>query len=278
MTDTTAWVASAIRGAREQRGWSMSELARRLNRTQTAVSYWEAGKRSPGLDDLVDLADALGVTVDVFFPPERTRRPVMAVLRATAERLADTELQAAVKHLLAEAETTELPIAEIAIAAVAPTHAANDLLEKAGVAKPPVDVAKLAELCGVMVLYSEFPDSLSGLVFAHDGASVIGVNENHPRNRQRFSLAHELGHYLLGHHQESRGYEDRFHIDTSDGTPPGFDWRAERAANDFATEVLMPRKFISQAFKKTQDPAALASLFEVSELAMGYRLVNLGLR
>jgi Zn-dependent peptidase ImmA (M78 family)/DNA-binding XRE family transcriptional regulator len=278
MTDTTAWVSSAIRGAREQRGWSMSELARRLNKTQTAVSYWEAGKRSPGLDDLVDLADALGVTVDAFFPPERTRRPVTAVMRATVERLADAELQAAIDSLLTQAEETDLPPEQITVAAAAPTHAANDLLEKARVTKPPVDVAKLAELCGVMVLYSEFPDSLSGLVFAHDGAAVIGVNENHPPNRQRFSLAHELGHYLLGHHQQSRGYEDRFHIDTSDGTPPGFDWRAERAANDFGAEVLMPRRLISQAFKKTQDPAALAGMFEVSELAMGYRLVNLGLR
>ena len=278
LTDTTVWVASAIRGAREQRGWSKSELARRLNRTQTAVSYWEAGKRSPGLDDLVDLADALGVPVDAFFPPDHKRRPVTAMLRATVERLADAELQAAIDSLLSEAEDADLPPEQITVAAAAPTHAANDLLEKARVTKPPVDVTRLAELCGVMVLYSDFPDSLSGLVFAHDAAAVIGVNENHHANRQRFSLAHELGHYLLGHHQQSRGYEDRFHIDTTDGTPPGFDWRAERAANDFAAEVLMPRRLISQAFKKNDDPGALAELFAVSELAMGYRLVNLGLR
>lgn len=278
MTDTNAWVASAIRAAREQRGWSKSELARRLDKTQTAVSYWEAGKRSPGLDDLVDLADALGLTVDAFFPPERTRRPVIAVLRATVERLADTDLEAAIDSLLAEADETDLPPVEIVIAAAAPTHAANDLLEKARIVEPPVDVAKLAELCGVMVLYGDFPDTLSGLVFAHDGAAVIGINRIHHSNRQRFSLAHELGHYLLGHHQDSRGYEDRFHIDSSDGTPPGFDWRAERAANDFAAEVLMPRRFISKAFKYNDDPSVLAGLFEVSELAMGYRLVNLGLR
>jgi Zn-dependent peptidase ImmA (M78 family) len=116
------------------------------------------------------------------------------------------------------------------------------------------------------------------LVFSHEGSAVIGVNQQHHANRKRFSLAHELGHYLLGHHQESRGYEDRFHIDAAEGTAPGYDWRAERTANDFAAEILMPRKLISQVFRKTQDPSVLAETFEVSELAMGYRLMNLGLR
>jgi Zn-dependent peptidase ImmA (M78 family)/DNA-binding XRE family transcriptional regulator len=278
MTNTAAWVAGAIRSAREQRGWSQSELARRLKRTQTAVSYWEAGKRAPGLDDLVDLATVLDVTVEIFFPPDRVRRPVITVLRATAERLADSELQTAINDLLNRAELAELPETRIEITGNTATHAANELLEKARITKPPVDIERLAELCGVLVLYSEFPDSLSGLVFAHDGAAVIGVNQQHPVNRKRFSLGHELGHYLLGHHQESRGYEDRFHIDAAEGTAPGYDWRAERTANDFAAEILMARKLISQAFKKTQDPEVLAEMFEVSELAMGYRLVNLGLR
>jgi Zn-dependent peptidase ImmA (M78 family) len=256
----------------------MSELARRIDRTQTAVSYWEAGKRSPGLDDLVDLAEALDVTVEVFFPPERTRGEVTAVLRATVERLADAELHTAIDSLVREAEEASPPPTQITITGTAPTHAANELLEKAGVTEPPVDVAALAKLCGVTVLDGEFPDSLSGLVFAYNDSAVIGVNSTHHPNRQRFSLAHELGHYLLGHHQQNRGYEDRFHIDSSDGTPPGFDWRAERTANEFAAELLMPRRLISQEFKRNQDPIALAVKFEVSELAMGYRLVNLGLR
>lgn len=278
MTTTAAWVARAIRNARERRGWSQSDLARRLNRTQTAVSYWEAGKRAPGLDDLVDLATVLDVTVEVFFPPDRVRRPVTTVLRATAERLADSELQNAINDMLNRAELAELPETQIEITANTATHAANELLEKACVTKPPIDVERLAGLCGVLVLYGDFPDSLSGLVFSHDGSAVIGVNQQHHTNRRRFSLAHELGHYLLGHHQESRGYEDRFHIDAAEGTAPGYDWRAERAANDFAAEILMPRKLISHAFKKTQTPPVLAEMFEVSELAMGYRLMNLGLR
>lgn len=278
MSETNAWVADAIRSAREQRGWSQSELARRLDRTQTAISYWEAGKRSPGLDDLIDLSIALDVTVNVFFPPERVRRPVSAVLRATAERLADAELENAINRLVDRAERSDLPPTELEVGASSPTHAANELLEKAEVTGPSIDAMQLAKRCGVMVLYEKFPDSLSGLVFTHGDAAVIGINESHHPNRQRFSLGHELGHYLLSHHSEGQAYEDRFHIDTADGTPPGYNWRAERSANDFAAELLMPRKFISQAFEKSSDPKDLAAIFDVSSLAMGYRLVDLGLR
>lgn len=278
VTETTAWVARGIRDARERLGWSQSELARRLGLTQTAVSYWEAGKRSPGLEELLQLADALEVEVDAFLPPERARRSVTALLRATAERLADTELGAAVDDLLLDAEQLPMPVAEFRIGAGTPPHAANELIEKAGITGPPIDIDAIARRCGVLVRYRRFPDSLSGLVFAHGEGAVIGINEGHPAPRRRFSLAHELGHFLLGHHEEGTGYEARVHIDTAEGTPPGFDWRAERAANDFAADVLMPRPLVSKAYAKTPDPRQLAARFEVSELAMGYRLVNLGLR
>jgi Zn-dependent peptidase ImmA (M78 family)/DNA-binding XRE family transcriptional regulator len=278
LTDTTTWVAGAIREAREQRGWPQAELARRLEVTQTAVSYWESGKRSPGVDDLLELAEVLEVPIETFFPGERTKRPVTAVLRATVARLADSDLEEAIEELLDDAEHSVMPSTELRVGASAPSHAANELLEKASVDVPPVDVEALAARCGVLVLRRMFPDSLSGLVFAFSNAAVIGVNGRHHPNRQRFSIAHELGHYLLGHHRRSSGYEQRFHIDTAEGTAPGFDWDAEQPANEFAAEVLMPRRLLAAAFEKTPKPALLAARFEVSELAMGYRLVNLGLR
>jgi Zn-dependent peptidase ImmA (M78 family) len=117
-----------------------------------------------------------------------------------------------------------------------------------------------------------------GLVSAHEDGAVIGINDGHSDTRQRFSAAHELGHFLLGHHERSSSYEQRFHIDISEGSPPGFDWRAERAANDFAADLLMPRRLIAAEFQQSQDPTKPAARFHVSEIAMGYRLVNLGLR
>ncbi|HTU78400.1 MAG TPA: ImmA/IrrE family metallo-endopeptidase [Solirubrobacteraceae bacterium] len=77
-------------------------------------------------------------------------------------------------------------------------------------------------------------------MFTYGDGAVIGINADHPETRQRFTMAHELGHYLLRHHERAEAYEDRFHLDLAENTPPGFDWRAERAANDFAADLLMP--------------------------------------
>jgi Zn-dependent peptidase ImmA (M78 family) len=68
------------------------------------------------------------------------------------------------------------------------------------------------------------------------------------------------------------------HIDLAESDPPGYDWEVERAANEFAAELLMPRDMVVREFDQSPDTQRLAKRFKVSELAMGYRLVNLGLR
>ena len=278
MSETTAWVAQRIRESREELGLSQAELAERLGRSQTAVSLWESAKRGAGLDDLIDIADALGVEVGRFLPPSRAGRPVVALLRATAERLVDHRLYAAIDELASDAEGATMPTAELSVSAAAPSHAANELLEKAHVDEPPIDVLDLCARCGVLVLTRSFAETLSGLVFAYEGGAVIGINGDHPQTRQRFTMAHELAHYLLRHHERSPDYGDSFHIDLAEGPPPGFDWRAERAANAFAADLLMPRRLMAAAYGQSQNPVALAAKFDVSQVAMGIRLLELGLR
>ena len=277
MSETTDWIAAQIRERREELGLTQTELAERLGRTQTAVSLWESGKRTAGLDDLIDLADALELELSRMLPPARARRPVVALLRATAARLVDRRLYEAVDGLVIDAEAATMPPPELGVSAAAPAHAANELLEKADVHAPAVDVEQLCRRCGVLVLRRSFPEDLSGLVFVHGDGAVIGVNKHHSETRQRFTIGHELGHYLLRHHERSPAGENRFHIDLAETQPPGFDWRAERAANDFAADVLMPRRLMSAAFQHWQDPIELASRFEVSQVAMGIRLLELGL-
>jgi Zn-dependent peptidase ImmA (M78 family)/DNA-binding XRE family transcriptional regulator len=277
VSETTTWVAQRIRESREKAGLSQAQLAERLDRTQTSVSLWESGKRTAGLDDLIDIADALGVEVSTFLPPNRARRPVVALLRATAERLVDHQLYEAIDRLVSDAEVAAMPSAELSVSAAGPSHAANELLEKANVNAPPIDVLSLCAKCGVLVLKRSFREALSGFVFAYEDGAVIGINDDQLKTRQRFTMAHELGHYLLRHHERS-DYGGRFHIDLAEGTPPGFDWRAERAANEFAADLLMPRRLMAAAFAQSQDPITLASTFNVSQVAMGIRLDALGLR
>lgn len=269
--DTNAWVAQQIRDARTDLGWSQEQLARRLGRTQTAVSYWEGGKRSPGLDDLMDLSEVFDKPVDYFIPVERRRPSIRALLRATAERLASADLAEILDDLVDEAEARGHPPKKFGVTGTTAARAAEQLLDQGRVRRPPVPIERLAAGCGVLVIERPLPDSLSGLVFEVDQGAVIGVNKGHHEHRRRFSIGHELGHWLLAHH-------DRFHIDIEAGHAPTYDWMSERAANEFAAEALMPDQLVADAFRRRPDARVLADRFNVSELAMGYRLVNLGLR
>jgi len=271
VSDTAAWVARRIREARTDRGYSQGDLAQRTGRTQAAVSLWESGKRTPGLDDLMDLARALDVEIGFFFPPDEVRQPIAMLLRGTAERIAGTELRKVVDQLLERAEVDGLPAATITVKSTTPSRAADELLEQADIDGLPIPIQQLARDCGALVVELPMSDGLSGLVFEYEDGAVIAVNADHPANRRRFSIAHELGHYLLDHH-------DRFHIDVDDSDVPGYDWQVERMANEFAAEILMPRNQVIPEFAANPDTHTLAARFKVSEMAMGYRLVNLGLR
>jgi Zn-dependent peptidase ImmA (M78 family) len=61
------------------------------------------------------------------------------------------------------------------------------------------------------------------------------------------------------------------------GGHPSYDWRAERAANEFAANLLMPAIMVRRAATETSNIRELAVKFKVSVAAMGYRLADLGL-
>jgi transcriptional regulator with XRE-family HTH domain len=268
---TTAWISQRIRAAREQLGWTQAVLAEQLERTQTAVSYWEAGKRKPGLDDVMDLASVLSRDVEYFLPPASARQPVATVLRAELARLGSDELQQAIEGILTRTEAAQMPSRSLRVGARQPAYAANELLEGAGINEHPVAVEDVVSQCGVLLHRQQLPDALSGLLIEQVGGAIIAVNDQHAPKRQRFTIAHELGHHILGH-------TERFHLNLSDDTPPEHNYRFERAANEFAADLLMPRRLLAGAFETNSSTSALASMFEVSDIAMGYRLVNLGLR
>src|SRR3954447_5692705 len=243
-TDTSAWVAQRIRRARDARGWTQGQLAERMGVTQTAISYWESAKRTPGVEELLDLARALERDVTFFLPDERTRPTVRAVLRATTDRLDRGDLYDALQDVLDDMEAQPPLPREIHVTATRPAAAAQEGLDQAGVRSAPVDVEDIARRAGVRVVRGHFDDALSGLIMEFEGGAAIAVNDLQSEARQRFTIGHELGHYLLAHH-------DLFHIDlgpsAEHGTPPGYDWRHERAANDFAAELLMPAVFLHEA-------------------------------
>src|SRR5262245_20755179 len=79
---------------------------------------------------------------------------------------------------------------------------ARTLLEQSGETKAPINPQKVAEWLGIEVKRLPFEDDLSGILIREEGHSVIGINKNHHLNRQRFTMAHEIGHHALDHHGE----------------------------------------------------------------------------
>jgi Zn-dependent peptidase ImmA (M78 family)/DNA-binding XRE family transcriptional regulator len=272
--NTASLVGKRIRRAREAAGWSQAHLAEEVGKNQATVSYWEKGRRSPDLEDLVDLATALGVEVSFFFEDDRIHQPRRVLLRAQGALRALDDWATAVEEFEEQIIDADLEPLErvIRIKSDTPVRASEELLAQGRATKPPVAIDDLARSCGVHVFEAELPGQVSGLLLFVDTHVVIGFNKAHPETRRRFTIAHELGHYLLSHH-------DHFHIDLSDahGNPPGYNWQDERAANDFAAAALMPSAMVTNFFEKDHSLQRLADRFNVSREAMGWRLVNLGL-
>ena len=151
---------------------------------------------------------------------------------------------------------------------------ANELLHKHGVEHPPVPVEELAVAMGISLRFEPFTGEMSGLLHRTSGGATIGVNSAHASTRQRFTVAHELGHYLL--------HNDELHVDE------GFLFRDARAAtatheqeieaNQFAANLLMPAEFLRREDVNVLDVEhadavrELAEKYGVSVQAMTLRL------
>jgi len=102
----------------------------------------------------------LGREIEFFLPPATVRQPVAAVLRAELERLGSDELAEAIDGVLGDSESDQMPAQEFRVGARQPAHAANELLEAAGVDNPPVPVEELVSGCGVLIHRKDLPDAL----------------------------------------------------------------------------------------------------------------------
>jgi Zn-dependent peptidase ImmA (M78 family) len=139
---------------------------------------------------------------------------------------------------------------------------ATELLKQAGQDAPPIDPMKVAEHLGLRVAYTSLSKGLSGRLFPD--RLLIEVNEAEHRHRQRFTIGHEIGHFVLGHSQVFCRFDDR---SSDDPTRPN-----ERQANWFSTCVLMPEALVRQSWARHGDAKKVAAEFEVSELTMWRRL------
>jgi Zn-dependent peptidase ImmA (M78 family) len=128
----------------------------------------------------------------------------------------------------------------------------------------PMDIYALAASLGLTIKHAPLDNNISGYLKEHNGNWEIGVNSLHHPNRQRFTIAHELGHYFL--HRDKAPFEDGLLFRKDNQQNP-----LEREANQFASLLLMPSLEFKRALKD-QSVLEAAKMFGVSEQAAMYRL------
>ena len=149
---------------------------------------------------------------------------------------------------------------------------ANEVLRKYQVTTPIVNIFDIAQNEGLEVMMVDLPDKYSHVAgFLDKDSKTIFVNNADAPNRKTFTVAHELGHFLLGHEPK--------YLKVLLRTPSAITTIEEKEANCFAANVLVPDDKLREALDKLSfsknDYIKLAQVFGVSSEVMKNRLRRL---
>ena len=138
----------------------------------------------------------------------------------------------------------------------------------------PVRLGAIAKRLGVRVLLSTLPRGTSGQIGHEKGKFVIRINRHEAKHRQRFTLAHELAHFLL--HRErivaKGGWFENVLLRS--GQPANIEYEANRLASD----LVIPSDQLAEITAEYSGPMTseviedLARRFRVSTAAMEIKL------
>lgn len=275
-------IGARLKLARTAAGHSLRQLESNLGGlvTAQAIGKYERNEMMPSSTVLIALAKALGVTEDYLLNPADVE---LVAVEFRKKKLTSAREAAEVRaRILSEVERYLEIEAILAIdgrsASAVPTkavHSVDDAEDAAGwlrgewkLGEDPIpNLCEFLEEKGVKVCALPLPESVSGVQANVTSAAdaviqVIVVNANHPGERQRFTLAHELGHLCLK-------------------AMPGLD--IEDACNRFAGALLMPRALLEREVGKRRSVIWLRELFELKRLlgvsaqAVAYRCRDLGI-
>ncbi len=145
---------------------------------------------------------------------------------------------------------------------------AKNLLNETKIKNPPVIIRHviiyLRKNIKLEVLPWSFGDKTDGIQLTKGTLKIIGYNKSQHPHRQRFTVAHEIGHLLLGH----TIIENRSSLDLNSNDPH------EIEANQFAAELLMPTKMLEVSLSKKEDIKDIANKYNVSEKSLWWQIYN----
>lgn len=148
----------------------------------------------------------------------------------------------------------------------------NTLIEENQL-KIPIDLKKICKKLDISIKEMDFDEELSGIL----AKNTIYISQNIHLHRQRFTIAHELGHYLIHKKQDNsyKGVRFRSQFVASQ------EKKEEREANVFASLLLMPTQFLEEDLQKKLEISEefvmeLSQKYQVSPIAMTIRIEKMG--
>ncbi len=292
-----AGLAERLIAARKSANLTQEAAAAHLSMSRPTFIAVEKGIRRPRPEELVKLAELYKESLNKLLRddprPPQMRPHLRSVLDLPSE--GQEELQKAVSQLSAYIDDYQYlerlvgakPLTHIA----PPVRIASGPIERfaehcaqeerarlnLGAHQPIYTLRKVLEDAGVHVFVDRLDSKLAGLyVFVPEFGYCILANRSHPRERRRWTIAHEYGHFL------------------ADRDRPGVDYlrpmqrrpESEKFSDAFATAFLMPKAGVQRRFYeeversgdfKVGDLCRMADYFAVSPMTMALRLEALGL-
>ena len=248
--------------ARKAAGLSMSALASEVGVSANAIKKYEHGDNMPSSKNLLKLAQALNVRSEYFFRPIKVELKGIEYRKHanTPQKLLDQingdvmEQAERWTELLALYPDSVNPVPQFSLPENLPTlvstpddiEAIADLMRIEWTLgfNPIPDMIDTFESKGVMIISSsvEAKKKFDGLAGNIGNTPVVVISTHQPGDRQRFTLAHELGHLVL-HSRLAEGMDE------------------EKACNHFAGALLLPKQALLQHLGKNRRALEVQELY-----------------
>lgn len=275
-------LSERLNQARQAHGLSLRALAEKVGVSAMMLSKYERAESVPSSDVLLALSDALGVRTEYFFRtstidlyrvehrnkhrwklPKQAETKVLADVRDQLERWAELDKVIPAPWSVPFSLPKSLPSMVNSLDAVEDIAMAVREHWNLGF-NPITDLIDVLETRGIKVFTTRFDDSrFEGMSARSGDHHVVVVGRQWPGDRQRFTLAHELGHLVL----------DERLVDGVD---------KEKAADRFAGAFLVPEPSVKEALGERRRSLEMYELYLLKQefgLSIGgwsYRALNVG--
>lgn len=265
-----------LKQARKAIGLSLRALSDMVGLSHTAIQKYEKGELFPSSDNLIKLAAAIQIPIEHLFRPETVKIGKInfrkkASLRVKSQQEIEYQIKDKLERRLELENCYPSPIVKKFDSQKLPELKINKYSDIEDVAiklrtqwklghAPIHDLIDVFENNGIRVIEVETNDSaFDGLFFLANNEPVVVISNNWPGDRQRFTLAHELGHLIF-----------------QDFLPKEIE--EEKACNRFAGSFIFPKPAVQQEFGKSRSSIELRELLLAKQeygLSMGGVLFRL---